>query len=95
MNRFNTMPWGLVVGLLCPAIALLLIYVGVDPDIDFTNMDHLNLNLKRISPFLRLSLIANMIFFIPFKKKPKVKFLRGLIGATILYGIIILIIHFL
>ncbi len=95
MSRFNKVYWGLLVGLLCPLLALLMIYAGVDHNIDLTDIDHFKLNMKLISPFLRLSLIANMLFFIPFGHKPKVRFLRGLIGATILYGIIIVIIHFL
>ncbi|MFT5512132.1 MAG: hypothetical protein ACI8SE_000527 [Bacteroidia bacterium] len=95
MNRFNKLSWGVLVGLLAPFLALTLIYLGVDPEIDFTDKDHLTLNLTRLSPFLRLSLIANMLFFIPFGHRPKVKFLKGLIGATMLYGIVIVIIHFL
>lgn len=95
MNKFNKVSWGVLVGLLAPALALVVIYLGVDPGIDFADKDHFTLNLTRLSPFLRLSLIANMLFFIPFGHKPKVRFLRGLIGATILYGIVIVIIHFL
>jgi hypothetical protein len=95
MSRLNKIYWGFLVGLIVPCIAVIIIYLRVDPDMDLTDLDHLHLNLKRLSPFLRLSLIANMIFLIPFGHKPKVKFLRGLIGATILYGIVIVIIHFL
>lgn len=95
MHKFNTVWWGVLVGLVVPFLALLLIYLGVDPDIDFTDKENLTLNLTRLSPFLRLSLIANMLFFIPYGQKSKVQFLRGLIGATILYGIVIVIIHFL
>lgn len=95
MNRFNKVSWGVLVGLVAPFLALVMIYLGVDPDIDLADKEKLTMNLTRISPFLRLSLIANMLFFIPFGHKPKVRFLRGLIGATLLYGIVIIIIHFL
>jgi hypothetical protein len=95
MRKLNTVLWGLIIGLVVPLVALIIIYLGVDPGIDFSDSDKLVFNLNRLSPFLRLSLIANMLFFIPFGHKPKVRFLRGLIGATILYGIVIIIIHYL
>ncbi len=95
MNKINKVYWGFIVGIVAPLVAMSILYFGSGANIDFGNTDNLSLNLKFLSPFVRLSLVVNMIFFIPYGKSPKIKFLRGLIAATFIYGFIIIWIHFL
>lgn len=95
MHRIDKVYIGVLVGLLVPFLALTTLYLSTDVDLDWASRESLVLNLKVMSPYLRLSLIANMIFFIPFSKKSRNRFLRGLIGAMFIYGLIIVIIHFL
>ena len=77
MSRFNKVYWGLLVGLLCPLLALLMIYAGVDHNIDLTDIDHFKLNMKLISPFLRLSLLPICCSSFPLDTNPKYGFYVG------------------
>ena len=95
MHRIDKVFFGVLIGLLVPFLALMTIYIYTDVDLDWSSKESLVLNLKVMSPYLRLSLIANMLFFIPFSNKSRNRFLRGLIGAMFIYGLIIIIIHFL
>jgi hypothetical protein len=95
MHRFNKVYWGIILGLVTPLIVIIAIYIGVGAELELMNPDRLRFNLKFLSPFMRLSLIANMLYFIPYTKVRKNQLLKGLLIATFLYGIVIVIIHFL
>lgn len=92
-NKLNNMPLGIVVGLILPFIVLILFVLIGGFDIDWDTVMDVN-NLVMISPMLRLSLIINLIFFIPYGNRPKNQFLKGLIISTLLYGALIVFIHF-
>ena len=95
MSRFNKVYWGIIFGILTPLAVIITMYIGVGADLDLTDMDRLRFNLKFLSPYMRLSLIANLLFFIPYTQSRKNQLLKGLLIATFLYGIVIVVIHFL
>ncbi len=95
MTRFNNVYWGIALGILTPLLVIIAIYIGVGAELELTNPDRLRFNLKFLSPFMRLSLIANMLYFIPYTKARKNQLLKGLLISTFLYGIVIVIVHFL
>lgn len=95
MHKLNKTYLGAIVGLLVPAIAITIFVLFSEFELDWANQGNHKLNLKRLSPFLRLGLIPNMIFFIPFRRPFPYKFLRGVILSTFVYGLAIFIIWML
>ena len=95
MHKLNKTYLGALAGFIIPLIAITIFITFSEFELDWANQGNTTLNLKRISPFLRLGLIPNMIFFIPYKRTFPNKFLRGVILSTFLYGIAIFIIWML
>ncbi len=91
-------PWvGLVAGLLAPIIGFLVygsIYVNmIRPHLDLPYfVQEIFLNTRRYqAPIISLSLIANLPLFFLFDRFDRHKSMRGVITATFLYGIVVVV----
>ncbi|MBO6516927.1 MAG: hypothetical protein JJ975_10290 [Bacteroidia bacterium] len=95
MHRLNKIYWGILFGLIVPAIVMFVAYRKGNIPLEWANKADWKMNMKILNPFLRLSLIPNMLFFIPYGKWPRNQLLKGLLISTFLYGIVIVVIYFL
>ena len=89
----NQIWYGLALGLLIPFVICYIIFFAFDAFNPWYNLYPFIEHMKLAGIILRLCVIANMFFFIPFKKRPKMYFLRGVLIATVFYAILIVTIH--
>lgn len=95
MIKLNKTYLGVITGLIMPFIVLVIIFTASGNGANLFGLPFNKETLKLLSPFIRLSLIVNLLFFIPYGKGERTRFLRGLLVSTFVYGIIVVIIHFL
>jgi len=95
MNRWDHLLIGLLLGLLSP-IAVLLIYLKLSsPDSSFLEMLQGFNERKVLSHVLSLSVITNLLVFFIFIWLHKDRSARGVLGATIIYGLLIITLKFI
>lgn len=97
MDRFGT---GLILGLLAPVLGFLLyglIYTtAIRPwlDMRFFVEDMFLGTAEYRAPILSLSLIADAFLFFWFDRRSRYQAMRGVIGAMLLYAVVIIIFLF-
>ncbi len=97
MDRFGT---GLILGLLAPVLGFLaygLIYTtAIRPwlDMRFFVQDMFLGTAQYRAPILSLSLIADAFLFFWFDRRARYQAMRGVIGAMLLYAVVIIIFLF-
>ena len=93
--RSDSLPYGVVLGLLAPVLgffAYATIYVtSIRPHLDLPFfISDLFLGTREYQgPVLSLSLLANLALFFWFDRTDRYKSMRGVIGATFLYAAVI------
>jgi len=95
MKNLNKMIWGLVLGILLPAAALLVFYL--------VKYDHMKLweflrsfrEMGILTHVISLSVIPNLILFFAFMQKNYLRGGRGVLLATFLFAFLVLIIRFI
>jgi hypothetical protein len=93
-QKFDHLLLGLAIGLLAPTIGIMIFY--------FAKFDESNLSLfltvsiqeKMLSPLLSLCAVINLAVFYLFIQFEKLQTGRGIILATFLYGLIIVLLKF-
>ncbi len=84
---------GLVIGLVAPFIVMYCIFYGGEILHNWYDFGAFYRNHKFTGLTLRPSLIVNLVFIVPYTKRPRMQFLKGIILATLLYAVVIVTIH--
>lgn len=91
MKRKNSLFTGIVCGLIAPVVVFVVYFSIHDPLLNLIDVVR-RLNASGvISYYLSLSAIANLALFFLFLKFNAEKSARGVLGATIIYAFIVLI----
>lgn len=95
--RFDTVRFGLILGLLVPALGVLgyaiMISTAIRPGLELDYViKHMLFGIRgNIAPTLSLSLLADVVLFFFFDRKRMLKAMRGVIGAMFAYGAVIVL----
>lgn len=93
--RRNVPIVGFIVGMLLPWLGFLLVYLAWFKGRDIGDVMHMLLNDKRVGPkVLTLSLLANLIPFLYTNTKRLDYAMKGVVIATMLYALLIVLIMF-
>ncbi|MFT4523523.1 MAG: putative membrane protein [Bacteroidia bacterium] len=93
MKKFDATWIGLITGLIVPCIVIFFIYQSNEMMQAISSLEDFFINLRYTSVLLLPSLLANLAFFIVFMQFDFMKFCRGILFATILYGLFIVYFH--
>lgn len=93
--RLNVPIVGFLIGILLPLLGFAVVYTLWFNGRDFDSVMSMLLHDKRISPkVLTLSLLANLIPFVIFNTKRLDYAMKGVVIATMLYALLIVLIMF-
>lgn len=90
-NYFDSTAIGFLLGFLVPLFIFMAVYIFGESDISFSN--YVN-NLWRLHALMKLAslcVFANLVVFMGFIRIKYDKAARGVLGATIIYGLAIII----
>lgn len=93
-KRTDNLPAGLAAGLLLPFVILMIIYKVRFPEASFDEFLQIAVKEKMLAPLLSLCIVPNLGLFFLFLHLEKLKTARGIILATLIYGIPIVIYKF-
>lgn len=95
--RFDQVRFGFLLGLVVPALGLLgyatLIATSLRPELELGFViKNMLLGIRaNIAPTLSLSLLADVVLFFIFDRMRMLKAMRGVIGAMLTYGVVIVL----
>ncbi len=86
---------GLGIGLFTAFLVSFLVFIGTNPG--FTVRDYFNIyvNGKLLAPILSVALVGNLGLFFLFLKLNKDIISKGILGSTVIVGVIIFILKFM
>ena len=93
-NNFDSIWLGLLCGLLCPSIAILIFYLVNFNELTFANFIIDSVSKKLLSPLLSLCAVINLGVFYIYIHFEKYYSARGVILATFVFGIAIVFLKF-
>ena len=93
-SKFDALYIGLVAGIVVPLIGLFIFYKYNFQTLNFGEFIEHVIRINRIPQLLSLSVIANLAVFYIFIWKKFYYSARGVIGATFLYVIVVLILKY-
>ncbi|MBE9467672.1 MAG: hypothetical protein IMY72_05030 [Bacteroidetes bacterium] len=94
-SKFNKQKIGLVIGLLAPIITIFILYLFNKSSFgSFENFYNHFVTLHLSSQIVSLSVLANLAVFYLFIKKNFLFSARGVVLATMIYGLIIIVLKF-
>lgn len=85
---------GTIIGVIAPAIAFV-IYVGFYLDADVIDMYHSIVKMNKLTHVMSLSVLVNLLLFFMHIKTNKDTIARGILLATLLYGLLIAVLKFI
>jgi len=92
MNRF----WfGLAVGIVVPALAMLIYYLYRYADLSLWEFLKVYFNLGILTHIISLSVLPNLLLFFGFIRKNWLNGARGVLLATLLFAITVAVIRFI
>jgi len=91
MKRLNKFPIGLISGLVAPALVIAVVLLGGDFEGSFLEVLNYTYEVGYLNVLLRPALLANLAIFIFFFNMRLMKICRGLIIATLIYGVFLLL----
>lgn len=95
--RFDNVRFGYLLGLAAPALGLLayatLIATSIRPELELGFvLRNMLLGIRgNIAPTLSLSLLADVVLFFVFDRRRMLKAMRGVVGALLTYGAVIVL----
>ena len=95
MLRKDSMPTGLLSGLVAPFIGLFIYYLISFHYMSLRSFINRITELGLLSGVISLSLIANLVVFFFFIRLKADRSAYGVIGATLIYGMVIVYLKFL
>src|SRR6478735_7778776 len=95
MNKFkDSLLFGLIIGLVLPVIGVIIFYYSKFAAVDLMQFVDIATKHKVLSPMLSLCAILNLGTFYLFLNKNLYLTARGIILATIIYGVTIVVLKF-
>lgn len=94
MNFKDNLVLGLLLGILLPVLGVLGFYYSKFASVDLLNFFQVATKHKVLSPMLSLCAVLNLATFFLFLNKNYYLTARGIILATIIYGITIVVLKF-
>lgn len=93
-TKFNHLIIGFIIGLLAPTIGITIFYFTKFESIGISEFLKISVEEKMLSPLLSLSAVINLGVFYLFIQFDKLKTGRGIILATFIYGLAIVLLKF-
>ena len=90
-NKIDTFGVGLLSGLVLPVIIFFMVYVMKETEVSFAEYIRGMWRMQALIKLGSLCVFANVTVFWIFLKKKYEKAARGVLGATILYALVVLI----
>lgn len=94
MNKFNHIWVGLVAGLIAPIVFLLLVWMYAETNLGFFPFMQYMFEMRLLGNFTKLALLLNLALFILFMQRNKLNFCKGILFATVLWGLFIVYMYF-
>ena len=97
--RFDTVRYGAILGLLIPLIGLLgysvFVVTVLRPQLELGFfLNNMIFGIRgNIAPTLSLSLLSDVVLFFWFDHRRMLKAMRGVIGAMLVYGVVIVVLQ--
>jgi len=85
----NQLLIGLILGILLPILNLWFVKLYHFPHLSFTLFIRTGFSTGTLSPWLKIATLFNLIPFFGFVNKNKLKTGRGVVLATLIYGLVI------
>ncbi len=95
LSKLDNQLLGFIVGLIAPLIGVYVYYKIIRLDMDFSTFVNLVREMNLTSKVLSLGALANLAVFLIFISLKLDKFSRGIVIATFVYAVIILIFRFI
>ncbi len=94
MKKINTRIFGIITGLLLPALIVVIFYLGdSNIDVDFFTFLAKVWEFRLFNTILKPSLLINLAVFMFFMQRKVMYFCQGLIIATAVYGVLLFIMY--
>jgi hypothetical protein len=93
-SKFDNLQLGLVLGIIAPALTMLIIYLIQFTDNNFKELIDLLISKRVFTKIVSLCVIPNLALFFLFLNKNYFKSARGVLMATILFALFVFITKF-
>ena len=91
MNLKKQLAGGIAIGILVPFVISSIVFIQTNPNLDYKEYFNIYLHGQILAAILSLSLLGNLALFFLFLKLEKEMVSRGIVGSTLLVGVVILI----
>ncbi len=95
ITKYNSMKFGILLGIILPIITFLLVYLFKDIELSFFDYVKRLIKFDVFTKMLSLSVIPNLLLFYLFLQKNYLYSTRGIIIATIVITVFVLIVKIL
>lgn len=93
-NKFDHLYIGLILGLLAPTIGILIFFYSKFSESNLSEFITVSIQEKMLSPLLSLCAVINLAVFYIFIQFEKLQTAKGIILATFIYGLAIVLLKF-
>jgi hypothetical protein len=93
-NKFDHLILGLLVGLISPTIGIFIFFLSKFSESNFSEFITVSIQEKMLSPLLSLCAVINLAAFYSFIQFDKLQTGKGIILATFIYGLAIVLLKF-
>jgi hypothetical protein len=90
-QRFDTLGVGLLAGFAVPVLIFFAVFIFGEQDVSFSNYVRNLWRLQALVKLVSLCVFANLLVFMGFIRLKYDQAARGVLGATIIYGLAVLI----
>lgn len=93
-NKFDHLIIGLILGLLAPTLGILIFFYSKFSESNLSEFLTVSIQEKMLSPLLSLCAVINLAVFYLFIQIDKLQTAKGIILATFIYGLAIVLLKF-
>ncbi|MFV0289940.1 MAG: hypothetical protein ACK5IJ_03460 [Mangrovibacterium sp.] len=91
LNKRDKISLGLLIGMILPAFTFVLIYLSRGEDVGLSVYIITLWKIKALTLILTFSVLPNLLFFMLFNKLKYELAMRGVMMATVIYGLLMLL----
>ncbi len=95
MNTRKQVLIGLLIGLFTAFLISFIVFIGTNPGFTFADYFDIYVNGKLLAPILSVALVGNLGLFFLFLKLDRDAISRGILGSTMIVGILIFVLKFI
>jgi hypothetical protein len=93
-NKFDNLLIGLIIGLLAPTLGIIIFFYSKFSESNLSEFLTISIQEKVLSPLLSLCAVINLAVFYLFIHFDKLQTAKGVILATFIYGLAIVLLKF-